>query len=57
MTEFNEYQSSLEELKLEELPQEIREQFFEFLESVPYIQSLVSKDRKHAKDLPRGVGV
>lgn len=53
MTEFNEYQSSLEELKLEELPQEIREQFFEFLESVPYIQSLVSKDRKHAKDLPR----
>lgn len=56
MTEFNKYQTSLEDLHLDELPQEVKEQFFEFLESIPYLKSLVSKDRKRAKDLPRKNG-
>lgn len=56
MTEFNKYQTSLEDLHLDELPQEVKEQFFEFLESIPYLKSLASKDRKRAKDLPRKNG-
>lgn len=51
--EFNEYQTSLEDLKLEDYPEEVREQFFDFINNVPYIGELISKDRKRAKDLPR----
>ena len=51
--EFNECQSSLEELKIYDQPQEIQEQFFDYLNNVPFIQWMVSKDRPHAKDLPR----
>jgi len=51
--EFNEYQSSLEELNIERYPEEIQEQFFDFINNVPFIKYLVSKDRPHAKDLPR----
>lgn len=52
-SEFNEYQSSLEELKIDSYPDEIKETFFEYLNTVPYIKWLVSKDRPRAKDLPR----
>ena len=51
--EFNECQSSLEELKIYDQPKEIQEQFFDYLNNVPFIQWMVSKDRPHAKDLPR----
>ena len=51
--EFNEYQSSLKELNIEKYPEEIQEQFFKFINSVPYIRNLISKDRPYAKDLPR----
>ena len=51
--EFNECQSSLEELKIYEQPAEIQEQFFNFINNVPFIKWMVSKDRPHAKDLPR----
>lgn len=51
--EFNECQSSLEELKIYEQPKEVQEQFFDFLNNVPFIRWMVSKDRPHAKDLPR----
>ena len=51
--EFNECQSSLEELKIYDQPQEIQEQFFDYLNNVPFIQWMVSKNRPHAKDLPR----
>ena len=51
--EFNECQSSSEHLKLYDQPQEIQEQFFDYLNNVPFIQWMVSKDRPHAKDLPR----
>ena len=32
---FNEYQSTLEELKIDSYPQEIQEQFFDFINNVP----------------------
>ena len=50
---FNEYQSSLEELNLENYPEEVQEQFYDFINNVPYIKYLISKDRPKAKDLPR----
>ena len=49
----NEYQTPIEDLMLEQLPQEIQEQFWDFFYNVPFIQNLVSKDRPRAKDLPR----
>ena len=51
--EFNKYQSTLEELKLDSCPQEIQEQFYDFINNVPYIRSLISANRPYAKDLPR----
>ena len=53
---FNEYQSSLEELKIDSYPQEIQDQFFDFINNVPYIKSLISIARPYAKDLPKDVG-
>lgn len=50
---FNEYQSSLEELNIENYPQEVQEQFFDFINNVPYIKSLISESRPRAKDIPR----
>ena len=51
--EFNEYQSTLEELHIDGYPDEIKEAFFDFLNNVPYIKSLVSPNRPYAKDCPR----
>ena len=50
---FNEYQSSLEELKIDQYPEEIQEQFFDFINTVPYIKNLIAVDRPRAKDLLR----
>lgn len=50
---FNEYQSSLEELNLESYPEEVQEQFYDFINNVPYIKSLISDSRPRAKDLPK----
>lgn len=50
---FNEYHSSLEELKIESYPQEVQEQFFDFINNVPFIKHLVSPTRLKAKDLPK----
>ena len=50
---FNKYQSSLEELKIEDYPQEVQEQFFDCINNIPYIKSLISPTRLKAKDLPK----
>ena len=50
---FNEFQTSLEELHLDREPQEIQDQFYDFLNNVPYIRNLVSSSRLRAKDLPK----
>lgn len=49
---FNEYQSTIEDLNLESYPKEVQEQFWDFLNNVPYINYMV-KERPRAKDLPR----
>ena len=49
----NEIQTPIEDLDLESKPKEVQEQFFDFLNNVPLIRSLVAPDRKRAKDLER----
>ena len=49
----NEYQTPIEELMLESLPEEIQEQFWDFFYNVPFIQTLVSPKRCRAIDLPK----
>ena len=50
--EFNKYQSTVEELNLNNYPKEVQEQFWDFIYNVPYIRYLVG-ERPRAKDLPR----
>ena len=51
--QFNEYQTKLTEDLLNELPKEVKEQLIELINTVPYIQRLISIDRKRARDLPK----
>lgn len=50
---FNSYQTSLEDLNIESENKDVKESFFTFLTSVPYIKEFVKADRLKAKDLPR----
>jgi len=50
--EFNKYQSTLEQLQLDSLPDEVREDFYECL-NIPFIKWMISPDRPRAKDLER----
>ena len=50
---FNDYQSSLEKLKLDTYPKEVQEQFFDFINNVPFIKWLISPTRTKAKHLPK----
>lgn len=50
--EFNKYQSTVEELNLNNYPKEVQEQFWDFIYNVPYIRYLVG-ERPRAKDLPK----
>lgn len=49
---WNKYQSNEEELNIENLPDEVREEFYECL-NIPFIKWLISPDRPRACDLPR----
>lgn len=51
--EFNKYQSTLEELKLESYPEEVQQEFMEYISSVPYIRNLISPTRPYVQDLPK----
>lgn len=51
--EFNKYQSSEEKLNIESYPEEVKEQFYDFLTNVPFIKHLTNPNRLRAKDLPR----
>lgn len=53
MIELNKYQTPLEKLKIEEQSKEFQEKYWDFFYNVPFIQSLVSKKRKKAKDCQR----
>ena len=50
---FNKYQSSLEELNINSYPQEVQNEFFEAINGIPFIRSLISPTRPLCKDLPR----
>lgn len=51
--EWNKYQSTVEELKLDSYPEEVQNEFWENINGVPFIRNLISKDRPLCKDLPR----
>lgn len=53
MKEFNEFQTPLTESLIKSLPKEVVDEFWEYVNTVPFIQRLISPDRKRAKDLPR----
>nr|DAT37526.1 MAG TPA: Terminase large subunit [Crassvirales sp.] len=50
---FNKCQTPLEELHLEKYPAEVQEQFWDFLNNVPFIRWMVSPDRPLVSELPR----
>lgn len=50
---YNKYQTSYEELNLEKEPDEVREQFDDFMATVPFLQYMAGDKRLRAKDLPR----
>ena len=49
----NEYQTPITKELLSQYPDEVVEQFMEFISTVPFIQNLISPNRPHIKDLPR----
>ena len=49
----NEFQTEITYDLLKNYPEEIVEQFLDFVTSVDYIKNLISPERKRAKDLPR----
>lgn len=51
--QWNSCQTSYTQLNLEQYPEEVQEQFHEFISTVPFIKSLISKDRPYAEDLPK----
>lgn len=51
---FNKCQTPLEDLHLEKYPAEVQEQFWDFLNNVPFIRWMVSPDRPLVSELPRG---
>lgn len=53
MLELNEFQTPLTKELLDGYPQEVVDQLFEYINTVPYISKLISKNRLRAKDLPR----
>ena len=50
---FNKCQTPLEDLHLEKYPQEVVDQFWDFLNNVPFIKWMVSVDRPLVSELPR----
>lgn len=50
---FNKCQTPLEDLHLENYPAEVQEQFWDFLNNVPFIRWMVSPDRPLMSELPR----
>lgn len=53
MIEVNKYQTILSDELLNSLHPEVKEQLLIYINAVPFIQNLISPDRKYAKDLNR----
>ena len=54
--EVNKYQTALTDDLIKSLTKEEYENLFDYINNVPFIQSLISPDRKYARDLPRKDG-
>lgn len=50
---FNKYQTEYSEEYIDNLPAEIKEQYYDFITNVPYIKEFIKADRLYAKDLPK----
>ena len=50
---FNKCQTPLEELELGKYPQEVQENFWDFMNNVPFIRWMVSPNRPLVSQLPR----
>lgn len=50
---FNKCQTPLEDLHLDQYPQEVQEQFWDYLNNVPFIKWMVSPGRPLVSELPR----
>lgn len=51
--DFNEYQTSIEDLHLEDYPDEVVEEFYDSINGVQFIKNLISSKRPRMQDLPR----
>lgn len=49
----NEYQTPITDTLLGQYPEEVKEQFMEYMSTVPFIQNLISPSRPKIQDLPR----
>ena len=49
----NKYQTPITDELFNDLPGEVKEQFFDVVNNVEFIRRLISPDRKYARDLPR----
>ena len=50
---FNKCQSSIKDLELHKYPQEVQEQFYDFINNVPFIKWMISPERPLISELPR----
>lgn len=53
LIETNKYQTPITQELLDKYPQEVQEQFLDFINNVPYIKNLISLNRPYTKDLPK----
>ena len=53
LIETNEYQTPITQELLDKYPQEVQEQFLDFINNVPYIKNLISPNRPYTRDLPK----
>lgn len=53
LIETNKYQTPITQELLDKYPQEVQEQFLDFVNNVPYIKNLISHNRPYTRDLPK----
>lgn len=53
MIETNSFQTAITRELLDQYPEDVQEQFLDFIDTVPLLKWMISKDRPRAKDLPR----
>ena len=53
LIETNEYQTPITNTLLDQYPEEVKEQFLDYISTVPFSQNLISPNRPKIEDLPR----